>query len=71
MTAPADRPAKVPLQFPCAAPGCKAWGTHGYGVFLLKGIDGTWYCRDHKPADAADVEPEKLPPANGTQGVLF
>lgn len=28
---------------------CGAWGTLGFGVNLLKGEVGTWFCRAHKP----------------------
>lgn len=28
---------------------CGAWGAFGYGVSLLKGRLGTWYCREHRP----------------------
>lgn len=28
-------------------PGCKRWGNHGTGVFLLRGKLGTWFCSEH------------------------
>jgi hypothetical protein len=28
---------------------CGKWGAFGYNVRLLKGQEGSWYCREHKP----------------------
>lgn len=29
---------------------CGKWGEYGYGVKLLKGREGRWFCRDHRPS---------------------
>ncbi len=28
---------------------CRALALYGFGVCLLKGVVGLWYCREHKP----------------------
>jgi hypothetical protein len=27
---------------------CGKWGSFGYGVSLLKGQEGVWYCEEHR-----------------------
>lgn len=39
---------------------CGQWGAFGYGVSLLKGKLGTWYCRAHRP-DTAKKPPQIIP----------
>jgi hypothetical protein len=36
---------------------CGEFGSFGYGVSLLKGKEGTWYCAKHRP-DALDEAAE-------------
>ena len=40
-----------PLEFFCAV--CGKLACYGYGVSLLKGKVGTWYCREHRPEKRA------------------
>jgi hypothetical protein len=32
----------------CEHPGCVAWGEFGFGVDLLRGRRGHWFCADHR-----------------------
>jgi hypothetical protein len=42
---------------------CGRWGDFGYGVRLLHGQLGTWYCREHRPVDDSTAPlPLPLPP---------
>jgi hypothetical protein len=41
--------------FRCDHPGCRAYACHGHGVFLRKGIRGTWFCSSHEKLQAADA----------------
>lgn len=45
---------------PCCV--CGVEGSFGYGVFLLEGQRGTWYCREHRPVPLEEAsivsEPE-------------
>lgn len=45
------KPPVKPFTHPCQAKGCSVWGTYGYGVDLLKGRAGRWYCALHRPSD--------------------
>lgn len=38
-----------PFVHKCSHPGCDAWGSFGQGVSLMKGRNGTWFCREHLP----------------------
>lgn len=35
----------------CSEPGCGAYACYGFGVFLLRGIEGRWFCPAHRPAN--------------------
>lgn len=32
---------------------CGAWAAYGFGVKITAGVLGSWYCREHRPVDAA------------------
>jgi hypothetical protein len=55
----------------CSACGRRAFW--GYGVRLLKGEPGTWYCRAHRPAEpeAKPLEQVVIPKAPAEQGALL
>lgn len=57
---------------------CGAEASFGYGVSLLRGQLGTWYCRDHRPAEpiVPPPPPQSEPPSTAQpldtpQGELF
>lgn len=35
---------------------CGRWGAYGYGVRLLAGKSGRWYCRAHRPHETTNDE---------------
>lgn len=39
---------------------CGAWGAFGYRVRLLNGMEGEWYCRDHRPNPAPMLSEEEV-----------
>jgi hypothetical protein len=43
------------ITHPCSVCG-NALAPYGYGVDLLKGRLGTWYCHEHRPQPAASTE---------------
>lgn len=62
---PASRPALPPAErwsvhdHRCQAPGCRAWGAWGFGVALLAGRAGRWFCGAHRGlGEPAAVAPE-------------
>jgi hypothetical protein len=30
---------------------CGKWGSFGHGVSLLRGVEGTWFCGEHRPRE--------------------
>jgi len=38
--------ARKPFEHYC---WCGAWGSFGYGVNARQGVDGEWFCFQHKP----------------------
>lgn len=60
---------------PCCIPECPRTGTHGLGVFLLKGNLGQWFCADHykereRTSKTRSESRHPLPPLE-KQGRLF
>lgn len=52
---------------------CGKWGDFGYGVRLLKGELGVWYCKEHAPVESPifhDSAPEPQV-RTSAQGELF
>jgi hypothetical protein len=45
--APPPAPIRKPFEHYCP---CGQWGSFGYGVSLLKGEEGMWFCGAHRPA---------------------
>jgi hypothetical protein len=41
-----DTPQREPFEHYCH---CGKWGSFGYGVKLRAGIEGRWFCREHRP----------------------
>jgi len=50
-----------PFLHACEAPGCTAWGAYGYGVRLLRGQRGQWFCKAHRPKAEAPPPPVAKP----------
>lgn len=47
---PAAGPVKTPILWhPCNVPSCTNHAPFGFGVSLLNGRLGKWYCTEHKP----------------------
>lgn len=46
----------------CGHPGCRAWGSFGFGVSLRHGRRGRWFCAEHK-ADGEHAAADAAPPA--------
>jgi hypothetical protein len=44
----------------CKELGVKRWGPFGYGVQLLAGREGAWYCAEHRPANPPSFKPVKV-----------
>ncbi|MEW5729884.1 MAG: hypothetical protein AB1918_18790 [Pseudomonadota bacterium] len=50
----------------CDHPGCRAWGSFGFGVSLRHGRRGRWFCAEHK-ADGEHAATDAAPAGTGPQ----